>query len=106
MSPGAKAIYAELGKQERKVDCCGKCSSHNEDNTGNKDKSSSDKNTATDNCNPFESCNACIGYAVNLSPVSISIFPLFYADKPLGTVQQKLSSDFSSDFWQPPRLGY
>lgn len=104
MAPGVKAMYAGLSKQEQKVDCCNKCSSHKEDGSSQKEKGSSDKNTSPDNCNPLEACNGCIGYTVNVSPVSISILPVFYADKPLGTVQNKLSSDFSSDFWQPPRL--
>ncbi len=104
-APGVKAMYAVLSKQEQKVDCCSQCSSNKEDRSSQKEKGSSEKNTRPDNCNPFEACNACIGYTVNLSPVSISILPVFYADKPLGTVQNKLSNDFSADFWQPPRLG-
>lgn len=97
-------MYAGLSKQEQKVDCCNNCSSHKEEGSSQKEKSSSENNTSSDNCNPFEACNGCIGYTVNLSPVSISIPPPFYADKPLGIVQDKFSSNFSFDFWQPPRL--
>lgn len=105
MAPGVKAMYAGLSKQEQKVECCNKCSLHEEDGPSPKENRSSEKNTPPDNCNPLEACNGCIGYTVNVSPVSISILPMFYADKPLASVQDKLSSDFSSDFWQPPRLG-
>ena len=104
-APGVKAMYAGLSKQEQKVDCCNKCSSHKEDGSYQKQKGSSEKNTSSDNCNPLEACNGCIGYTVKVSPVSISILPVFYADKPLGIMQDKFSSNFSSDFWQPPRLG-
>lgn len=104
-APGVKAMYAGLSKQEQKVDCCNKCNSHKEDGSSQKKKDSSQKNTSSDNCNPLEACNGCIGYTVKVSPVSISILHVFYADKPLGIVQVKFSSNFSSDFWQPPRLG-
>lgn len=104
MAPGVKAMYAGISKQEQKVDCCGKCSSDKEDGSSQNEKKSPAKNTSTDNCNPLEACNACSGYTVNISPIIISILPQFYADKLLATVQDKLCSDFSSDFWQPPRL--
>lgn len=103
MAPGVNAMYAGISKQEQKMDCCGKCNSNKEDGSSQKEKSSSNKNTSTDNCNPLEACSACSGYTVNISPI-ISILPVFYADKPSAAVQDKLLSNFSFDFWQPPRL--
>ena len=95
---GVLAMYAGLSKQEQKVDCCNKCSTHEK-------AGSSEKNTPSDNCNPLGACNSCFGYTVNVSLVGLSILPVFFADKHLIIVQDKFSSKFSFDFWQPPRLG-
>lgn len=95
IEPGVKAMYAGISKE--KVECCENCCFRKENSSSQKEKKSSDKNT-TENCNPFEACNACIGYTVNISPIAITILPVFYADKHLATAQDKLFSDFASDF--------
>lgn len=104
IAPGAKAMYAGLSQQEQQADCCNKCGSPKEGGSPQKEKKPSNKNTATDNCNPLETCKACSGYTVNVSPTGVTMLPVLIADKPLGTAQDKLFSNFVSDFWQPPRL--
>lgn len=99
IDPGLKAIYLYANQ---KIDCCDKCCSNKEDPSEQKGKSPCDKN-CTGNCNPLETCNSCIGYTVNLPSVTI-IRPILYGAKPLAAAQDKLFSNFASDFWQPPRL--
>lgn len=95
-----KAIYLYT---IQKIDCSDKCCSNKGNHSEQKGKGPCDNN-CTGNCNPLETCNSCIGYKVNLPSVTITIPPILYAAKPLAAVQDKLFSNFASDFWQPPRL--
>jgi len=56
------------------------------------------------NCSPFNQCGNCVGFAFSLNA--------FQINKPSQLIQQTFSNvvqynlpQFSSLFWQPPRLG-
>lgn len=88
-----------LIEKKQKTECCGSCSQEDND-TPNKEQPA--KNPCSDNCNPFQSCGACVGYTVNF-PTLISFEPFVNGVKlPLFT--QQVYSQFSPDFWQPPKI--
>ena len=83
----------------QKTECCSGCSQ--EDNDTPKQEQPA-KNNPSNNCNPFQSCGACIGYTVGFPALNVFV-PVFKEAK-LATVTQQVYSQFSPDFWQPPKI--
>ena len=101
VEPGLKALYLHGTKQN--IHYCDKCCLPKENQSQSKGKNPCGKG-CTGNCNPLETCNNCLGCTVKPPQALISIVPVFYDDKPFCITQDKLFSNFASDFWQPPRL--
>jgi hypothetical protein len=56
------------------------------------------------NCNPFKTCSNCLGCTICVVPSYSAFVSVQYSDTITSTKQDKLSSKFTSDFWQPPQL--
>lgn len=76
--------------------CCGEQKEEPKDNKTNK------KDCSTQNCNPFQSCGACIGFTVKNSLFKLSS-PPYQKELPNCHVRSFISQ-YSPDFWQPPKI--
>jgi hypothetical protein len=87
-----------LFEKKQKAECCSGCY-HKDSGTPKKEQPT--KNTSNNFCNPFQSCGSCVGYTPDFS--IISVFEPFEGAKS-AIVTQQAFSQFSSDFWQPPKI--
>lgn len=88
-----------LASEKPVSECCG---SSCDENDAPKDTQKKDGDCKDQNCNPFQSCSACLGFTVKSG---------FYGVQP--PVNQKATlvssiensiSQYSRDFWQPPKI--
>lgn len=95
IKPGIVAISLQTDTEQS---CCGGQCAPIQSNDHNQKKDNSEKN-----CNPFQVCNSCL--------LQVASIP-FYKILPKHKISTKryffyksvFSSQFASDFWQPPKI--
>jgi hypothetical protein len=98
IEPGIESIFTGSTKTE----CCNSCKPVSEDNSSPEKKSDNKNNTGNTACNPFQNCQACIGYTITLSFISNKAVPIFIE---LQTPRaEKIPTSVYLDFWHPPKL--
>ena len=55
-------------------------------------------------CNPFMACGGCAGYTLASAPTFTTV-EFAFATLEKNIHQENLHSQFSPDFWQPPKIG-
>jgi len=88
-----------LFEKKQKTECCSGCCQKDE-NTPKKEQPT--KSPCNDNCNPFQSCGACVGYTIDFP--TLNLYEPFSKGAKLAIVTQQVFSQFSPDFWQPPKI--
>jgi hypothetical protein len=80
---------------------CNKQCALNSDYDNSKDQN---KNNNCDgkSCNPFQVCSSCVLICFNIPVISIPK-PTVFSDKKF-TYQSTFTSQFTPDFWQPPKI--
>ena len=86
---------------KKTVSCCGSsCEPIEKKQT----KEQSNDNEEGDNkaCNPFQSCNCCIGFNPNFVILTFTPIPLL--DQSQTVTNERIPLRIALDFWQPPKL--
>ena len=81
--------------------CCdGQCSPTSNNEKSQKQKQNND--CGGKSCNPFQVCGSCVLVCVNFAFYFISKTSIF--SKKGFTYQSIFSTQYTSDFWQPPKI--
>lgn len=95
IKPGIEAISLQTGTEQG---CCGGECSPVKSSDHNQKKENSEKS-----CNPFQVCSSCL-----LQVASVPFFKILpkpeISTKQYFSYKSVFSSQFSSDFWQPPKF--
>jgi hypothetical protein len=92
--------FLSLQTDTEQTCCDGQCSPTSDND--NSKKQNQDNDCDGKACNPFQVCSSCILVCLNI-PLDCIPKPITFSDKGF-TYQSVFTSQFSPDFWQPPKI--
>lgn len=99
VEPGIAAI---LSTQQAECHCGDHCIPISE-YPEKKDNPKKSPDQGQNNCNPFQVCSSCISYA--LPTPFVYTIAITYTLKKQYPSDVRMHSQFTPDFWQPPKIG-
>lgn len=90
-----------LASEKPVSECCGSsCCDEEED--APKDTQKKDGDCKDQNCNPFQSCGCCLGFTVKSGFFGVEP-PVIQKAILISRIENSISQ-YTPDFWQPPKL--
>jgi hypothetical protein len=86
-------------KEEQTAECAGGCCQHEEEIPA---ESGPNDDDCGNQCNPLLACSTCGGFLTNF--LSFEITTIIEQSAKCASGSQRIYSQFSPDFWQPPKL--
>lgn len=99
VKPGVDTLLLQAGAEQT---CCGGQCTPTSDNDNSKDQSKN-KDCGGKSCNPIQACSICVLICSNLPSFDFKIKYPVLTEK-LSTYKSAIPSQFTSDFWQPPKI--
>lgn len=98
VKPGIDTLSLQADTEQT---CCGGQCTPISDND-NSQGQNQDNDCDGKSCNPFQVCGYCVLVCLNL-PFDYILKPTAFSDKGF-SYQSVFTSQFASDFWQPPKI--
>jgi len=98
IKPGVELLLVQVNTEQS---CCSTPCTSPTDNAESQDKNQ-DSDCDGKACNPFQVCSSCVLLCLNL-PFDFIPKPSVFLEKGF-TYQSVFTSQFASDFWQPPKI--
>lgn len=98
VKPGVDLFLSQANTEQT---CCGGQCSLTSENDNSQDQN---QNNSCDRkvCNPFQVCSSCVLICLNIPVISLTK-PIVRSEKRF-TYQSTFTSQFTPDFWQPPKI--